>query len=279
LQRFSHEVSQNLSRCLVLSVMLTPLCPLLVCVPCSVPVDSNCAGKSWSFALSCRYLCLLFWVVAGDIPKCLLEHVMKCDGVVHQGEGRRTLRCTDIKGRHVAVCISSSLAGALHVSCAFRALSDLQQEQVPCVPRIAFFVDQEFPILATHWIDGVSLWKLVVSGGPVNVSTALQWYDCLKGALADIHKRGLVHNDVTPPNIIVGGQGGHLIDFGIASKSVNVRSNACNRLFRKRRRDSMVAGVNNDTEMLQMALSFAVLGLAEYTRQHKMGTLPLKLFQ
>jgi serine/threonine protein kinase len=208
----------------------------------------------------------------------LSVHVERICCVVHQGEGRRTLRCIDVKGRQVAACVALDPCGAVHVSRAFKALSALQQRDVRGVPRVAFYVDKPLPVLATYWIDGVSLWHLVMSQGPVDSSTALRWYSVLKNSLASTHDCGLAHNDVTPPNIVIGKDTVHLIDFGLADDISSVRSTA-HALFRKRRRVSVMLGVDNDMEMLQMALSFAVLGLAEYARRHKMGTLPMNLFK
>jgi serine/threonine protein kinase len=74
--------------------------------------------------------------------------------------------------------------------------------------------------LALRYLPGVSLERLLAARGPLDEPRALAIGLQLAGALAHLHRRGLVHHDVRPANVIVGRRGGRphatLIDLGAA---------------------------------------------------------------
>jgi outer membrane protein assembly factor BamB/predicted Ser/Thr protein kinase len=72
------------------------------------------------------------------------------------------------------------------------------------------------PWLATTFIDGPSLEEWVEKHGPLPADKVLALAAGLAEALSSIHKVGLVHRDLKPPNVIINPNGPHIIDFGIA---------------------------------------------------------------
>jgi serine/threonine protein kinase len=80
--------------------------------------------------------------------------------------------------------------------------------------------DHPFPsaFLLTDWLDGTSLADLVPHGLPV--VRIMQIGVGVADALVTVHRSGVVHRDVKPENVILGGQGRPvLIDFNISATS------------------------------------------------------------
>lgn len=79
--------------------------------------------------------------------------------------------------------------------------------------------------LATELADGTDL-RRAIHEGKATSADSIDWMKGVTAALAHIHRRGIVHNDVKPANIIVSPGAGSsrrgtakLIDFGIATSS------------------------------------------------------------
>ncbi|CAL9346864.1 bifunctional serine/threonine-protein kinase/ABC transporter substrate-binding protein [Streptomyces sp. enrichment culture] len=72
------------------------------------------------------------------------------------------------------------------------------------------------PWLATAFVPGPTLAEAVAASGALPLAAVLGLGRCLGDALAGLHTAGLVHRDVKPGNIVLGRDGPHLIDFGIA---------------------------------------------------------------
>jgi serine/threonine-protein kinase len=74
------------------------------------------------------------------------------------------------------------------------------------------------PFIVMEFLGGGSLEDRLRSGGAPPVDDALRWIDQAAGALDAAHRRGVVHRDVKPGNLLLDQSGDvHVADFGIAS--------------------------------------------------------------
>ncbi|WP_327169473.1 protein kinase domain-containing protein [Streptomyces subrutilus] len=76
--------------------------------------------------------------------------------------------------------------------------------------------DAALPWLATAYLIGPSLTEAVAAGGPLSGAAVRTLGSGLAGALAALHRAGLVHRDLKPSNVLITAQGPRLIDFGLA---------------------------------------------------------------
>jgi serine/threonine protein kinase len=75
----------------------------------------------------------------------------------------------------------------------------------------------ETPYIAMEFLEGESLEKLIARKAPLTISEKLGYIVPVCRALDYAHKRGIVHRDVKPANIVVGSDGlVKVVDFGIA---------------------------------------------------------------
>lgn len=87
----------------------------------------------------------------------------------------------------------------------------------PAIPRVYAVGDAADgrPYLITELVDGPTLASRL-QRGPVPVES---WLGPLVQALQALHRRGLVHRDVKPSNLLLASDGARLIDFGLAIRS------------------------------------------------------------
>ncbi|MGW4246249.1 serine/threonine-protein kinase, partial [Nocardia sp. NPDC004722] len=86
-------------------------------------------------------------------------------------------------------------------------------------PVIDFDVDTEQPWLASAFVVGVPLDRVIAEQGALPVPAIRALAVGLAVALHDIHAAGLVHRDLKPANVILAHDGPRVIDFGIAKLS------------------------------------------------------------
>src|SRR5512133_887495 len=71
--------------------------------------------------------------------------------------------------------------------------------------------------IAMEYLDGRSLKELIVGRGPAPVKVAIDYARQILAAVGFAHRHGIVHRDIKPHNVLVGGEGRiKVTDFGIA---------------------------------------------------------------
>jgi hypothetical protein len=81
--------------------------------------------------------------------------------------------------------------------------------------------EQNRMFLVMDFVDGPSLAEQL-KGGPLSVDQVLRLKDRLARGLAEAHKKGVVHRDVSPDNVLLPGgkwERATIIDFGIAKRA------------------------------------------------------------
>jgi serine/threonine protein kinase len=88
----------------------------------------------------------------------------------------------------------------------------------PNIIRVLDFESEgEYPYLVMEYIEGDSLAELIAREGRLRPERALEIISQVAEGLADASKRGLVHRDVKPANILLGKNGNaKLADLGLA---------------------------------------------------------------
>lgn len=77
--------------------------------------------------------------------------------------------------------------------------------------------DERSPWLAVEYVRGLTLKEFVESRGPLEPGDAAALGVVLAGALADIHRAGLLHRDLKPGNVLLGRDGPKVIDLGLVA--------------------------------------------------------------
>ena len=72
------------------------------------------------------------------------------------------------------------------------------------------------PWLATVYVPGLALDRVLALHGPLPLPTVLQLTGCAAEALHAVHRAGVIHRDLKPSNVLIGSDGPWIIDFGIA---------------------------------------------------------------
>ncbi|MEV4105238.1 serine/threonine-protein kinase [Nonomuraea sp. NPDC049649] len=119
------------------------------------------------------------------------------------------------------------------VRVAVKVLHDLVDEtararfarEVDAARRVATFstarvldvsITGQFAYIVSEYVEGPSLEQLVRRHGPRDEDGLTRLALATAGALAAIHKAGVVHRDFKPSNVLIGHDGPRVIDFGIA---------------------------------------------------------------
>ncbi|MFC5833699.1 serine/threonine-protein kinase [Nonomuraea insulae] len=97
--------------------------------------------------------------------------------------------------------------------------------EVEAAQRVATFstarvldvnIGGQLAYIVSEYVEGPSLEQLVKKHGPRDKDGLTRLALSTSGALAAIHKAGVVHRDFKPSNVLIGHDGPRVIDFGIA---------------------------------------------------------------
>lgn len=89
-------------------------------------------------------------------------------------------------------------------------------EHLHIVPLYDYWREPDGAFLVMRWLRGGSL-RQRLQNGPLGLDVAAQLLDQITGALTVAHRRGVIHRDIKPDNILMDEEGNfYLSDFGIA---------------------------------------------------------------
>ncbi|MGW3540942.1 serine/threonine-protein kinase [Nocardia niigatensis] len=145
-------------------------------------------------------------------------------GVLGSGGMGRVLLGIGPDGRFVAIKqIHQHLLGEHEYRARFRreVNASTQVSGAFTAPVVDFDVDSGNPWLASVFVVGLPLDKVVAEFGPLPVPAVKALAAGLAVALQDIHRLGLVHRDLKPANVMLTTEGPRVIDFGIAQLHEN----------------------------------------------------------
>jgi hypothetical protein len=83
---------------------------------------------------------------------------------------------------------------------------------------VASDAEADRPFLVTEFIDGPTLEEDVRTAGPLPRAELLQLAVTVLLPVADLHRSGVVHRDLTPSNVILSLTGPRIVDFGISRR-------------------------------------------------------------
>ena len=93
------------------------------------------------------------------------------------------------------------------------------------------FIQNETAYIVMDFIEGETLLKKLQRGGPMDYGTCISLMTPIMQALAEVHKHGIIHRDISPDNIMVQSEGklilldlGAAKDLDIQGKDGNVQS-------------------------------------------------------
>ncbi|MET8422555.1 serine/threonine-protein kinase [Nocardia sp. NPDC004860] len=145
-------------------------------------------------------------------------------GVLGSGGMGRVLLGIGPDGRFVAIKqIHQHLLGEHEYRARFRreVNASTRVSGAFTAPVVDFDVDGGNPWLASVFVVGIPLDKVVAEFGPLPVPAVKALAAGLAVALQDIHRLGLVHRDLKPANVMLTAEGPRVIDFGIAQLHEN----------------------------------------------------------
>ncbi|WP_033353017.1 serine/threonine-protein kinase [Nocardiopsis xinjiangensis] len=85
---------------------------------------------------------------------------------------------------------------------------------------LAVDFDARPPYIVSEYVDGPSLQSHIGTRGPMGGGDLSRLAVATATALVAIHEAGIVHRDLKPGNVLLGGDGARVIDFGIAQNTL-----------------------------------------------------------
>lgn len=144
------------------------------------------------------------------------------------------------------------------------------------------FFEEDILFLVMEFCSGGTL-RDKISNNKVAPSEAIDWTEKLASCLRVIHKRGIVHHDIKPDNIIFSDNGTiKIADFGVANKDIGTRAYMSPEAFqwdvdstKDPRIDIYALGVTM-MELLTNQNPFASLSREEIIEKHQSADFPIQ---
>jgi len=140
--------------------------------------------------------------------------------------------------------------------------------------------EADVPWLATAYVPAPSLARLVLTCGPLPVTTVSWLAAGCAEALESIHSAGLVHRDLKPSNVLVAPDGPKVIDFGVARAAARMGLTTSRGtvgtpayMAPEQARDTHEASPASDVYSLGATLLFAATGHPPYKGASVMDVL------
>jgi len=134
-------------------------------------------------------------------------------GVVYRARDRRLDRAVALK--FLPPALSADARAKRNFFTEARAAAALQHVNVCTVHEIGE-TDEGQLFIAMAFVEGESL-RRAIDRGPLGVQQAVEIASQIASALQCAHRRGIVHRDVKPANVMLGADGVvKLVDFGVA---------------------------------------------------------------
>ena len=103
---------------------------------------------------------------------------------------------------------------ALANESAWRALEDVSHPRLPQLRELYWLPD--VLVAVYDFVPGRSLRDLVAERGCIAPAEAVDWLLDVCDAVSALHDAGVIHRDLTPGNVVIGADGAHVVDLGIA---------------------------------------------------------------
>ena len=116
------------------------------------------------------------------------------------------------------------------------------------------FIQNETAYIVMDFIEGETLLKKLQRGGPMDYGTCISLMTPIMQALAEVHKHGIIHRDISPDNIMVQNDGRLiLLDLGAA-------------------KDLDIQGKDGNMQSSQMVAKQGFSPVEQYGRDGKIGS-------
>jgi len=143
---------------------------------------------------------------------------------IGRGGSGDVYRVTDHHGDTVALKLVDAQADDVARHRLAREVDALKALRHDAIPRILDAeLDGPEPFVVFEYIDGVSLAQYVADKGPLRGEQLADLAETVASALAEAHRNGVIHRDVTPANVMMGSRGPVLIDFGLSHRAEDPR--------------------------------------------------------
>lgn len=144
------------------------------------------------------------------------------------------------------------------------------------------FYEEDILFLVMEFCSGGTL-RDKISNNKVTPAEAIEWIQTLANCLRGIHKRGIVHHDIKPDNIVFSQNGTiKIADFGVANKNIGTRAYMSPEAFswdvdstKDPRIDIYALGVTM-MELLTNQNPFSSLSREEIIEKHQSADFPIQ---